>query len=225
MRLRVLLFAGHRRTAGRPDIELELPPGATARDAAEAASVKLGLVLSGTMLAVNEVYAEPDRLLVDGDTIALVPPVAGGAPDRDHMELSERPLDVGSLHARLLDPAWGGQALFVGTTRSPNAGLVVDRLEYEAYAPMCLRVMADLAAEARAGGLELGAVVIVHRVGVVRPAEPSIVVGAASAHRRDALRALPWLVDQTKARLPVWKLEVGAGGERWVEGSTPATPL
>lgn len=224
MRVRILLFAAHRRTAGRPELNLELPEGATARDAAAAAARELGLSLAGTMLAVNEAYAEPDRVLADGDAVALVPPVAGGAFDPDHFEVSARPLDVAALHARLLRPEWGGQALFVGSARSPNRGLDVERLEYEAYAPMCLRIMAELAAESRLGR-ELGAVLIAHRVGAVRPAEPSIVVGVAGPHRLGILDALPWLVNEAKARLPIWKLEVGTNGERWVEGATPATPL
>jgi molybdopterin synthase catalytic subunit len=89
---------------------------------------------------------------------------------------------------------------------------------------MCLSVMAALAAEAR-GRWPLGAVVIAHRVGVVRPAEVSIFIGVAGSHRRAPLEALPWLLDEAKARLPVWKLEVGEDGERWVEGSAGAAPV
>jgi len=85
--------------------------------------------------------------------------------------------------------------------------------------------MRQIIGEAR-GRWELGAVVMAHRTGRVLPAEASIFVGVASGHRRAVFEALPFLVDEAKARLPVWKLEVGPGGERWVEGAASAsTPL
>ena len=231
MKVKLLFFAAHKRAAGLAETEIELEAGATARDAANAAAVRYQLQLQGSMVAVNDEYANPDTALHAGDTVAFIPPVAGGAAhdhaggsSRDHFEVSAEPLDILALHARLSDPGWGGQAVFTGSTRTPNKGLEIVHLEYEAYGALCRNVMRDLALEAHARW-ELGAVVLAHRTGTVLPGQVSIFVGAASAHRRACLEAVPWLVDEAKLRLPVWKLEVAATGERWVEGSTSQPTL
>jgi molybdopterin synthase catalytic subunit len=226
MKVKLLFFAAHKRTAGVADAELELADGSNARDAARLVEVKYGLELKGSMVAVNDEYADPDRRLESGDTLAFIPPVAGGTDDSsdDFFLVTPEPLDLFGLHARLIRPGWGGQAMFTGSTRTPNKGLDITHLEYDAYPAMCLNVMKQLAVEVRARW-ELGAVVIAHRTGTVLPAEVSIFVGVGSAHRRACLDALPWLVDEAKLRLPVWKLEVASTGERWVEGSTTRQTL
>ena len=226
MKVNLSFFAAHKRTAGTDRASIELPEGSSARDAARAAETQFGLVLKGSMVAINDEYAEPERKLEPGDTVAFIPPVAGGAAQMDaggsssdFFLITPNALEILELHAKLIAPGWGGQASFTGSTRTPNKGLDITRLEYEAYPELAQNVMRDLALEARAKW-ELGAIVLAHRTGIVLPAEISIFVGASSAHRTDCQRAVPWLVDEAKARLPVWKLEVAENGERWVEGST-----
>jgi MoaE-MoaD fusion protein len=228
MKVNLSFFAAHKRTAGTDKASIELPEGSSARDAARAAETQFGLVLKGSMVAINDEYAEPERKLEPGDTVAFIPPVAGGAAQanssQDFFQITPNALEILELHSRLIAPGWGGQASFTGSTRTPNKGLEITRLEYEAYPELAQNVMRDLALEARAQW-ELGAIVLAHRTGIVLPAEISIFVGASSAHRTDCLQAVPWLVDEVKARLPVWKLEVAENGERWVEGSTRAPTL
>ena len=218
MKVNLSFFAAHKRTAGTDKASIELPEGSSARDAARAAETQFGLVLKGSMVAINDEYAEPERKLEAGDTVAFIPPVAGGA-NQDFFQITPNALEIPDLHSRLIAPGWGGQASFTGSTRTPNKGLDITRLEYEAYPELAQNVMRDLALEARAQW-DLGAIVLAHRTGIVLPGEISIFVGASSAHRTDCLQAVPWLVDEAKARLPVWKLEVAENGERWVEGST-----
>jgi MoaE-MoaD fusion protein len=218
MKVNLSFFAAHKRTAGTDRATLELPEGSSARDAAHAAETQFGLVLKGSMVAINDEYAEPERKLEAGDTVAFIPPVAGGS-SQDFFQITANALEILDLHSRLIAPGWGGQASFTGSTRTPNKGFEITRLEYEAYPELAQNVMRDLAIEAR-GKWELGAIVLAHRTGIVLPGEISIFVGASSAHRTDCLQAVPWLVDEAKARLPVWKLEVAENGERWVEGST-----
>jgi MoaE-MoaD fusion protein len=223
MKVNLSFFAAHKRTAGTDKASIELPEGSSARDAARAAEAQFGLVLKGSMVAINDEYAEPERKLEPGDTVAFIPPVAGGS-SQDFFQITANVLEILDLHSRLIAPGWGGQANFTGSTRTPNKGLDITRLEYEAYPELAQNVMRDLALEARAKW-ELGAIVLAHRTGIVLPGEISIFVGTSSAHRTDCLQAVPWLVDEAKARLPVWKLEVAENGERWVEGSTRAPTL
>ena len=223
MQIKVLFFASHRRAAGVGETELELPEASSVRSAATMIAAQFKLTLAGSMVAVNDEYADPERVLQGGDTLAIIPPVSGGAED-DFFLVTEAPLEISALHDRLLHPGLGGQAFFTGSTRTPNKDLEILRLEYEAYPALCHNVMRQLANEAR-GHFEVNCIVLAHRVGTVLPAEVSIFVGAASAHRRAALEAVPWLVDEAKLRLPVWKLEVAVTGERWVEGSIGAPTL
>jgi MoaE-MoaD fusion protein len=223
MNVKLLFFAAHKRTAGISSAELDLPDGSNAREAAKLVEVRYGLELKGSMVAVNDEYADPERTLEPGDTLAFIPPVAGGSGD-DYFLVTPDALDLIGLYARLVKPEWGGQAMFTGSTRSPNKNLEITHLEYEAYPAMCTNVMRDLALEARSRW-DLGRIVVAHRTGIVLPAQPSIFIGASSAHRAACLEAVPWLLDESKARLPVWKLEVAASGERWVEGSVSSPTL
>lgn len=224
MNVNLLFFASHKRTAGMSETNLELNDGITVREAANLVEIKFNLSLAGSMVAVNDEYATPDLILRPDDTLAFIPPVAGGAPENDFFLVSSNELPIMELHAKLIRPEWGGQAMFTGSTRSPNKNLEILRLEYEAYPALCQNVMRNLALEAR-GKWELGAVVLAHRTGIVLPGEISIFVGVGSSHRRACLEAIPWLVDEAKVRLPVWKLEVAANGERWVEGATSQPTL
>jgi MoaE-MoaD fusion protein len=224
MNVKLLFFASHKRAAGLGETNIELNDAATVREAARLVELKFNLELAGSMVAVNDEYATPDVVLQANDTLAFIPPVAGGEPSPDFFLVSGEALPIIELHARLIRPGWGGQAMFTGSTRTPNKNLEILKLEYEAYPALCQNVMRDLALEARAQW-ELGALVLAHRTGIVLPGEISIFVGAGSAHRRACLDAVPWLVDEAKSRLPVWKLEVAESGERWVEGSTSQPTL
>jgi MoaE-MoaD fusion protein len=78
MNVRILFFGKLRRDVGQSELELTLTPTATVRDAATALEAQLSLSLAGHMAAVNENYASPEHLLEAGDTVAFLPPVAGG---------------------------------------------------------------------------------------------------------------------------------------------------
>ena len=131
------------------------------------------------------------------------------------------PLDVGAVFAALQTPRAGGVAIFVGTTRQWTAGEETVRLEYEGYEAMALKEMHRLADEA-AARWPIERLCIVHRLGVVPPAEASVVVGVATPHRAEAFEACRYLIDTLKQQVPIWKREVYADGTtEWVEGATP----
>ena len=225
----ILLFARLKREAGTEAAQIEVAEGTTVRELAREVERRYGIALAGCMTAVNERYATPDTALSPRDEVAFLPPVAGGGAhaeqsELEHCEVTASPINLTRAHAFLMRAEWGAQAYFVGTVRSPNKGLDVAYLEYEAYPPMAVRVMRD-AVELARGKYAIGGAYVVHRIGHLEPAEPSILIGVGSPHRRAALEACDFLIEHLKVQLPVWKLEVGENGERWVEGSTGAPTL
>lgn len=189
--------------------------------------------LAGSMVAINEHYASPQAELQAGDVVAFLPPLSGGAvtseadvgylqPDPDtYLQLTHQPLLVEAAQAFVQRPAWGAQAMFVGSTRSPNRGQAVQYLHYQAYTAMVYAEMQRICSEVRANFPELG-IYLVHRLGRVEVAERSVIVAVGSPHRRAALEACDALIEAVKARLPIWKEEYTPEGAHWVEGSTPA---
>jgi MoaE-MoaD fusion protein len=204
----VKLFAALRERAGTGERHLELENGATAGDVW--GLLELGDEPAGLLYAVNKEYAERDRALADGDEVALIPPVSGGA-----FRLSEAPLDVGAAIAEVADERAGAITTFVGTTRIESRGRTVVHLEYEAYEGMAEQVMEELAASLR-GRYDLCNVAIHHRVGRVGIGEQSVVIAVSALHRHDAIAACRDAIDTLKETVPLWKKEVYEGGEEWI---------
>ncbi len=210
----VRLFAALRERAGTGRRELALPDGATAGDVWGA--LDLGPEPSGVALAVNRTYVDRDHPLADGDEVALIPPVSGGADaPRIGVAIGDAPIDIAAAHARAGDERAGAQAAFTGTVRNATRGEAVVRLEYEAYEEMALEELERIARQAAADH-DLLAVEIVHRTGVVLPGEASVVIVSTSPHRPSALAATQWIIEQLKASVPIWKREVYADGSVWV---------
>ena len=127
-------------------------------------------------------------------------------------------LDAGSLRAAASDPAAGAVVVFEGTARNHHEGMAVADLAYEAYVPMAEAELDRLRREAM-DKFRLCRCLVHHRIGVVPLMEAAVVIVAASAHRREAFDAAAWLMDEIKARVPIWKRErYAGGGEAWVEG-------
>jgi molybdopterin synthase catalytic subunit/molybdopterin converting factor small subunit len=201
----VRLFAGLRDRAGWSTREV---------DAASVAEVwralELGDEPDGLLYAVNKEYATRDRALADGDEVALIPPVSGGA-----FLLSDEPLSLDRVVDEVRDEQAGAIATFTGTTRIQSRGHTVTHLDYEAYEGMAERVMAEIA-EGLQARYELSAIAIHHRVGRVGIGETSVVIAVSAPHRRDALAACKDAIDELKERVPLWKKEVYSDGEEWI---------
>jgi MoaE-MoaD fusion protein len=201
----VRLFAGLRERAGWSQRELDV---ATVADVWPA--LGLGEEPAGLLYAVNREYAEPSRELRDGDEVALIPPVSGGA-----FRVTDEPLSLEAVAAEVADERAGGLATFTGTVRRQSRGREVTRLEYEAYAEMAEDVMAQLAREL-GERYDLCAVAIHHRVGTLGIGEASVVIAVSAPHRQDALAACKDAIDRLKETVPLWKKEVYEGGEEWI---------
>ena len=206
VQVRVRLFAGLRERAGWSERDLD----GVDRVGDVWARLELGEEPPGLLYAVNRAYAPPERELADGDEVALIPPVSGGA-----FRLSQEALDPAAVIAEVADDRAGGIAVFVGTTRVHSRGRTVLHLDYEAYEGMAEQVMEELAADLQAK-YELCAVAIAHRVGRVGIGEPSVVIAVSAPHRGDALAACKDCIDRLKETVPLWKKEVYEGGEEWI---------
>jgi len=204
--IRVRLFAGLREQAGWSERELD----GIERVSDVWPALRLGDEPAGLLYAVNREYAEPERELADGDEVALIPPVSGGA-----FRVTDQPLSLDTAVAEVADERAGAIATFTGTVRRQSRGREVTQLEYEAYAEMAEDVMAQLAHDLQER-YELSAVAIHHRVGTLGIGEASVVIAVSAPHRQDALAACKDAIDTLKQTVPLWKKEVYEGGEEWI---------
>ncbi len=204
----VRLFAGLREQRGASRLELELPEGASVADVWHA--LDLGDEPGGLLYAVNREYAEPGRQLSDGDEVALIPPVSGGA-----FRLIEGPVNLTAVVVAVVDERAGAIATFLGTVRAQSRGRDVIALEYEAYEEMAEDAMAQIAAEVEER-YDLCRVAITHRLGRVEVGETSVAIAVSAPHRHDALAACKDVIDTLKERVPLWKKELYEGGEEWI---------
>src|SRR5260221_4843776 len=207
MRISVRLFAGLREQAGVRERSLAVATGATV--AGIWPLLELGDEPAGLLYAVNRGYAERATVLAEGDEVALIPPVSGGA-----FRLSEAPLSLDDAVREVASDDAGAIATFSGTTRANARGRAVIRLEYEAYEGMAEETMAEIAGELKAR-YDLVDIAIHHRVGTVGIGETSVLIAVSAAHRGDALEACRSAIDTLKARVPLWKKEFYEGGEEW----------
>ena len=215
----VRLFAILRERAGSDRLELELPEGATVAEALRAIGAQhrsLAPLLDSlpVVVAVNREYADGGTVLAGDDELALIPPVSGGGQEPPHARVSAEPLSAERLVERVASDRAGALVTFQGTTRD------VDRLEYEAYAPMAEERIRAILEEALAAH-EIEGAAAEHRVGEVPLREPSVVVAVAAAHRGPAFAAAREVIDRIKAEAPIWKREVEGDTATWVEGTPP----
>lgn len=209
VQVRVRLFAALRERAGTSELEIELPEGALVHDAlAQLQPLTAGVPV---VMAVNQEYADEQLELHSGDEVALIPPVSGGSELATlHARVTDQPLALDPLIARVRDPRAGAVVTFLGVTRE------VDQLDYEAYTAMAERKIAEIIAAAvqRHG---LCAAAAEHRIGVVPLSEPSVAVAVSAPHRGEAFAGAREIIDEIKAAAPIWKKEEG----EWVRGTTP----
>ena len=204
----VRLFAGLRELAGTGQREVELPASASLADVWPA--LGLGDEPPGLLYAVNKEYADASRLLADGDEVALIPPVSGGA-----FRLTHGPVNLTAVVVEVVDEQAGAIATFLGTVRAQSRGREVIALEYEAYEEMAEDVMSAIADDLLAR-YELCKVAMSHRLGRVEVGETSVAIAVSAPHRQDALAACADAIEALKAQVPLWKKELYADGEEWI---------
>ncbi|HSW42440.1 MAG TPA: molybdenum cofactor biosynthesis protein MoaE [Patescibacteria group bacterium] len=249
MHVRIRLFARQREIAGAREITVELAEPSTIEDAWTSLVVLHPALADGRpygRFALNGKYADPGSALKEGDEVACIPPVSGGAGEDEAeqetgpkalradriLELVPAPLppDLGrQLADRLATPADGAVVIFEGRTRE-TPGTPAPGEEAEARRHAGRRVEAleyeafetlavrvlDEIADAAAARFGVQRLAIVHATGEVPLGEVSVVIVACAPHRDAAFEAARFAMDETKARAPIWKAERFADGHVWI---------
>jgi molybdopterin synthase catalytic subunit len=163
-------------------------------------------------VAKNRRVASLDEPLVDGDELALIPPVAGGSA----VAVRSEALSVDEVMRLVIHPGAGGLVTFVGMVRREGAQLPrVERLEYEAYTTMAEERIQSIVSslEAATPGVR---VAIHHRVGKLAVGDIAVAIAVSAPHRAEAFAACREAIERLKKEVPIWKKEVGEDGEEWV---------
>lgn len=221
MRVRVLVFGVLKDFISEASAALELPEGARVRDLLDHYRKTMAThdeLWRSLAVAVNREYVPVDYVLRDGDEVALLPPVSGGAPGfTPQVSIVHEPIDAQAAVTNIERPEDGALVVFDGMVRNNSRGRRTLYLIYEAYEEMALEQMRTLAAKAVAD-FAIRDVAIVHRLGRIEVGESSVLIAVASAHRAAAFDACRWLIDTLKKTIPIWKKEFFEDGAVWADG-------
>jgi len=216
MRVRVLLFAGLREAVGRKEHVLDVERDLTLAEVvarAELAIPEVGRYHGRLLVSLNESQVPLHTVVKNGDEVAFLPPMSGGAP---RPWLQEQALSLDALLDEVRDPSVGGIATFIGVVRNQARGQAVDHLEYEAYEPMAEKEMRAIAEQVRERwpGARIA---LAHRVGRLEIGEAAVMIAVGTPHRAAAFEACRHAIDELKRRVPIWKKEFAQNGTYWVE--------
>ncbi|HWC99177.1 MAG TPA: molybdenum cofactor biosynthesis protein MoaE [Candidatus Sulfopaludibacter sp.] len=228
MRARILFFGLLKDVVGRPAEEAEFAEGADLQavfDTYASRFPRLREMSRSIVMARNQEFGDRATPIQEGDEIAFLPPVSGGAgPELPEMSiggnfyaLTRHAIDTHSVIARLMNGAEGAVVTFEGTVRNNTKGRPTLYLDYECYESMALKMMARIGEEIAAGH-EIGRIAMVHRLGRMLVGETSVAVIVTSPHRRAAFDAALDGINRLKKLVPIWKKEHFVDGEVWVEG-------
>jgi molybdopterin converting factor subunit 1 len=228
MRARVLFFGILKELVGQPAEEAEFPEGADLRAVFEVYARRyppLRELARSIVMARNQEFADLSTVLAEGDEVAFLPPVSGGAvadpvaidEDGHYFAITRHAIDTRAIIRRIQTGAEGAVVTFEGTVRNNTGGRRTLCLDYEGYESMALKLMARIGRELAASHA-VGRVAMVHRLGRMLIGETSVAVIVTAPHRRPAFEAALEGIDRLKKLVPIWKKEHFADGEVWVEG-------
>lgn len=233
MRITVLFFGMLKDIVGRAEDRLTVEEGSSVGRLYElyaARFPKLAEHSSSLLFSRNREFAGRAERLEDGDEVAFLPPVSGGSDNGESSEkagmtteeknpcrLTREPIDTRSLVAQLQRDEDGAVVAFEGIVRNNSKGRATRFLGYEAYEPMALGKMREIAAEV-AEKFAVDRIAMTHRLGHLEIGEASVVIVVTAAHRKPAFEACHFAIDRLKRIVPIWKKEFFEDGEVWVEG-------
>jgi len=215
------LFARLREQAGTDAETVHVPERSTVEDvyaALRRAHPSLEPNLAAVRPAINQEFADWDAVVVEGDEVAFIPPVSGGANAVGVLfEVTSEPLDARRAESAVAHARAGAICTFTGIVRDTSRGRTVTHLEYEAFAEMATGQMRKIADEIADRWPETR-VAMAHRTGRLEIGEASVVVSVSAPHRAEAIAACKWGIDRLKESVPIWKKEHAADGTYWIEG-------
>jgi molybdopterin synthase catalytic subunit len=177
--------------------------------------------LQAAAIAVNQTYARHDHILQEGDEVAILPPVSGGAETsvitEPIVQLVRKSIDSAPITAAVKAGTDGAVCVFDGIVRNNTRGRATLHLDYEAYEEMALKQMRLLRLEA-IEHFGVREVAIIHRLGRLVVGETSVLIVVASAHRGAAFDACRFVIDTLKKTVPIWKREQFVDGAVWSDG-------
>jgi molybdopterin converting factor subunit 1 len=227
MTVKVLFFGLLKDVTGRAEDRLDLPDGAQLdgvfRHYADLFP-KIGEMARSIVMARNHEFAELSAPVADGDEIAFLPPVSGGAyahqvadPEGHFFALTRQPIDSRALAEFVRRGEDGAVIVFEGVVRNNSKGRATLFLDYECYEAMAIRKIAEIGREI-AASMPIGHIAIVHRLGRMEIGEASVSVVVSAPHRKPAFDAALEGINRLKKLVPIWKKEHFADGDVWVEG-------
>jgi len=215
----ILYFAIMRDLLQKSEETLQVPAGTVTGDLFPLVTrdqPRLAALQRSVMVMVNEAYATSDQPLQDGDEVAFIPPVSGGShPDHTLFRVTADELDPREVEAMVAGNDAGAIVTFTGTVRDNARDQDVIGLDYEAYAPAAVKMLAQIGAEVadRWPGVRIA---ISHRTGYLLPGVASVVIACASSHREAAFEACAYAIHRIKEIVPIWKKEHYASGAVWI---------
>jgi MoaE-MoaD fusion protein len=229
MRVKVLFFGMLKDIVGRVEEQIELDPGArlaTVFDHYAGRFPRLRDMAGSIVIARNQEFSPLSTAVADGDEVAFLPPVSGGADRYTHQltdsqgnfyALTRQPIDAREIAGRLVRGEDGAVITFDGVVRNNTKGRPTLFLDYECYEAMAVKMMADIGREI-AAAFEIGRIAMVHRLGRLEIGEASVTIVVTAPHRKAAFAAALEGINRLKRLVPIWKKEHFADGEVWVEG-------
>lgn len=215
MRVLVRFFAMYREIVGSPSVEVEIPEGSTPEDLWHKLCAEYPRLPQGrpwVAVAVNRKYIPGQSRLNEGDEVVFMPPVSGGS---DMIGITDEGLACDDMLESVIDDATGAVVVFVGTVRGFSGDKAVAALEYEAYREMAEPKMAEIAGEIHSKW-NVRSVAMKHKTGRMQVGEVSVIIAVSASHRKEAFEACQYAIDRLKEIVPIWKKEIGPGGEEWL---------
>lgn len=234
VRVKVLFFGMLKDIVGRSEDHIEVADGARVESVFTRYAhdfPRLTDLESSIVLACNREFCDRSAAVREGDEIAFLPPVSGGAGERPgrftheirdadtgcFFALTRETIDTHTLARQLLRGEDGAVVDFEGVVRNNTKGRATKFLDYECYEPMAVKMMAEIGREILVTHA-IGRIAMVHRLGRLQIGEASVVVVVTAPHRKPAFEAALEGINRLKRIVPIWKKEHFADGEVWVEG-------
>lgn len=232
MRITVLFFGMLKDIVGKAEDGITLEEGSSIGRLYElymARFPKLAEHSSSILFSRNREFAGWGERLQDGDEVGFLPPVSGGSQDNGEAveasgdssscRLTREPIDTRAMVEQLKRGEDGAVVVFEGIARNNSGGRATRFLEYEAYEPMALEKMREIAADVKQK-FAVDRIGMTHRLGHLEIGEASVVIVVTAAHRKPAFEACHYAIDRLKQIVPIWKKEFFEDGAVWVEGES-----